>query len=197
MLPIRRARQGEEYRLSATFLVTGFEPFADHRTNASWDALVLLRQRWSARIATRCLPVDRCAAHELLRSMLRELRPRAVLCTGIARGEIFRIEHRARRPAALALEPGLDEVEGRWPWLEMQTALDACGVSTMHSDDAGQYVCESTYWSLLNYRDALAPAVPEYAAFLHVPPASAGCPLELIAKAVGRVVDDREAALDV
>jgi pyrrolidone-carboxylate peptidase len=159
--------------------------------------LVLLQERWSARIATRCLPVDRCAAHELLASTLRELRPRAVLCTGIAPGSIFRIEHRARRPAALALEPGVDEVEGRWPWSEMQAALDACGVSTVHSNDAGQYVCESTYWSLLNHRSSLAPGAPEYAAFLHVPSASAACPLELIARAVGRVVDEREAALAV
>jgi pyroglutamyl-peptidase len=183
--------------LSATFLVTGFEPFAEHRTNASWDALLLLRTRWPARIVTRCLPVDRRAAHELLRSLLMELRPRAVLCTGIARGETFRIERRARRPEALALEPGVDEVEGRWPWVEMQAALDASGVSTVHSNDAGQYVCESTYWSLLNHRAAGSPEAPEYAAFLHVPPASDSCPLELIARAVGRVVDERDAWLEV
>jgi pyroglutamyl-peptidase len=187
---------GWEYRLSATFLVTGFEPFAQHRTNASWDALVLLRERWPANIVTECLPVERRAAHDLLESTLRKLRPRAVLCTGIAPGESFRIEHRARRPEALALEPGVDEIEGRWPWSEMQSALDDSGVSTMHSHDAGQYVCESTYWSLLNHQDLSPYLAPEYAAFLHVPPASAACPLELIARAVGRVVAARSAALD-
>lgn len=196
-----------ESRMSATFLVTGFEPFKEHRTNASWDALALLRERWPENITALRLPVDYRRAHEGLRAALLELRPRAVLCTGLAKGRVFRIERRARRPEALAGEMGEALAEGRWPWDEMRRQLEACGVPTVDSTDAGQYVCESTYWSLLTYSvpesrvaDGLVPgghvagqrgSAPEFAAFLHVPPASEELPLTLIAEAVGRVIHAR------
>jgi pyroglutamyl-peptidase len=182
--------------MSATFLVTGFEPFAEHRTNSSWDALELLQPTWPAAIVARRLPVDYLLAHQELRRALVELRPRAVLCTGLAPGEVFRIEQRARRPAALAAEPGEAESGGRWPWDEMRRALDDAQVRSRDSSDAGQYVCESTYWSLLNARQDQQ-AAPEFAAFLHVPPESARCPLEAIARAVGGVVQRRWAELRV
>jgi len=177
--------------MSATFLVTGFEPFAEHRSNSSWDALQMLRPTWPEAIVTLRLPVDYSAAHTELRRVLAELRPRAVLCTGLARGEVFRIEQRARRPAALAHEPGQPESRGRWPWQEMQSALDEAGVAGVCSEDAGQYVCESTYWSLLNCSGSSA----EFAAFLHVPPESESIPLTAIARAVGLVVDRRLSGL--
>ncbi len=178
--------------MSATFLVTGFEPFGPHRSNSSWDALELTRARWPADVAVLRLPVDYVAAHEQLRSALLELRPRAVLCTGLAVGDVFRIEHRARRPPALGAEPGPEESRGRWPWQELRDALQTAAVQVIDSEDAGQYVCESTYWSLLSCTPPLA---PEFAAFLHVPPAGPGHPLEVIAGAVGAVVDARRAAM--
>jgi pyroglutamyl-peptidase len=177
--------------MSATFLVTGFEPFGPHRTNSSWDALELLQPSWPADIAALRLPVDYALAHARLRSALTELQPRVVLCTGLAAGEVFRIEHRARRPAALAGEPGPQECRGRWPWEEMREALSRAGVQVVDSEDAGQYVCESTYWSLLTFD---APAAPAFAAFLHVPPA-AQFALGGIARAVAEVIDSRRAAL--
>jgi len=157
--------------MSATFLVTGFEPFGEHRTNSSWDALAGLAATLPPDIVTRRLPVDHRAAHQVLRQALIELRPRAVLCTGLAKGSVFRIEMRARRPIELDDERGAAEHSGRWPWSEMQSALQASGVAALSSEDAGRYVCESTYWSLLNYSGP-AP-IPEFAAFLHVPPESA------------------------
>jgi pyroglutamyl-peptidase len=187
--------------MSATFLVTAFEPFAEHRTNSSWDALEQLRPHWPEAIVARRLPVDYLLAHQELRRALAELRPRAVLCTGLARGEVFRIEQRARRPAALAAQPGDLDSRGRWPWEEMRRALEAAEVRSVDSFDAGQYVCESTYWSLLNYRqedprDRQQQVQLEFAAFLHVPPESALYPLETIARAVDSVVQRRWAALE-
>lgn len=191
--------------MSATFLVTGFEPFKEHRTNSSWDALELLRERWPDDITALRLPVHYQRAHEALRAALAELQPRAVLCTGLAKGRVFRIERHARRPEALAGEGGEALADGRWPWHEMRRELEACGVPTVDSTDAGQYVCESTYWSLLTYSvtesripegrvAATRRGVPEFAAFLHVPPASEEQPLTLIARAVGRVVQARYSA---
>jgi len=179
--------------MSSTFLVTGFEPFGEHHTNSSWDALELSRPTWPEAITIRRLPVDYRAAHLELRRALGELEPRAVLCTGLARGDGFRIERRARRPAALEDVPGAAESWGRWPWDELRSALADAGVRSVDSEDAGQYVCESTYWSLLNY--APVGPRPELAAFLHVPIESAHYPLERIARSVGLAVTRTQASL--
>jgi pyroglutamyl-peptidase len=185
--------------MSATFLVTGFEPFAEHRTNSSWAALEHLRSSWSADIVTLRLPVDHRAAHESLRRALDELTPMAVLCTGLAKGRTFRMERRARRPVQLEREGAAPLCQGRWPWDEMRDALQSAHVEVSESFDAGQYVCESTYWSLLAYAGRTTPEPPSepplFAAFLHVPPLSDEHPVERIAAAVGSVVAVRRAEL--
>jgi pyrrolidone-carboxylate peptidase len=107
---------------------------------------------------------------------------------GLARGG-FRIERRARRPIALAKPEGEAELQGHWPWEEMSAELMRAGVDAKDSWDAGQYVCESTYWSLLDFR--VNTGFPEFAGFLHVAPCSDVMPLERIAQAVGAVVDAR------
>lgn len=140
----------------------------------------------------RCLPVDYQRAHEELRKLLVAHEPRAVLCTGLARSG-FRIERMARRPAALTNTPGAEQLEGSWPWLEMSSELARAGESAPQSWDAGRYVCESTYWSLLSFR--AEHGFPEYAAFLHVPPSSDEFPVERIALAVASVLDARRSAL--
>lgn len=197
--------------MSATFLVTGFEPFGEHRTNSSWDALERLREHWPRDVVTLRLPVDHRAAHTALRRALDELEPTAVLCTGLAKGSVFRIEVCARQPAQLSdvsLAGGISSagaapggepalVRGRWPWDEMQRALEQSGVDVVESQDAGRYVCESTYWSLLTYAPSKGErARPPFAGFLHVPHESSDYSIERIAAAVQRVVGARRAALD-
>jgi pyroglutamyl-peptidase len=184
--------------MSATFLVTGFEPFGEHRTNSSWDALERLRERWPPDVVARRLPVDHRAAHAALRRSLDELEPTAVLCTGLAKGRVFRIERCARCPAELGGcwlggEPAL--AYGRWPWDEMRRALEQSGVDVIDSEDAGQYVCESTYWSLLTYVPSGERAQPPFAGFLHVPHESSDYSIERIAAAVQRVIDTCRASL--
>jgi pyroglutamyl-peptidase len=184
--------------MSATFLVTGFEPFGEHRTNSSWDALERVREHWPRDVVTLRLPVDYRAAHVALRAALQELEPMAVLCTGLAKGRIFRIERCARRPAQLdelAVAGDAALARGRWPWAEMRRALESTGVDVIESEDAGRYVCESTYWSLLTYRSASDAGAPPFAGFLHVPHESNDYSLERIAAAVQSVVDARRAAL--
>lgn len=183
--------------MSETFLVTGFEPFREHRTNSSWDAIERLRPSWPGDVVSLLLPVDHRLAHERLRQTLDERRPRVVLCTGLAKGKVFRVERCARRPSELeSLLPSSPEhalVHGRWPWLEMHAALERVGAHVIDSEDAGRYVCESTYWSLLTY--AGLPSPPEFAAFLHVPHESEDNSIEHIAAALGSVVEARRAAL--
>ena len=112
---------------------------------------------------------------------------------GLARSG-FRIERRARRPRQLVHELGEDELHGHWPWDEMSQSLANEGVGAKDSWDAGQYVCESTYWSLLSFRASAG--FPELAAFLHVPPRSDEFPIERIARAVAAVIERRRQSLD-
>lgn len=178
--------------MSVTFLVTGFEPFAEFESNSSWDAICALRERWPASIAMLRLPVDHVAAHLELRRTLNEQRPRVALCMGLARSG-FRIERRARRPRQLAHELGSDELHGHWPWHEMNECLARAGVDAKDSWDAGQYVCESTYWSLLSFRASAG--FPEFAAFLHVPPSSDAFPIASIAQVIAAIVERRRQTL--
>jgi hypothetical protein len=122
--------------MSATFLATGFEPFGEHRTNSSWDALERPRD-----VVTLRVPVDHRAARAALRRAQGELEPTAVLCTGLAKGRPFRIESCARLPAQLSDvapsgEPAL--VHGRWRWDETRRALEPSGVDVVESEDAGR-----------------------------------------------------------
>jgi len=102
--------------MSATFLVTGFEPFRAYRSNSSWDALERLREHWPASVVTLRLPVEHRRAHLALRRTLDELEPAAMLCTGLATGRVCRIEQCARRPAELAAVSAIELARGRWPW---------------------------------------------------------------------------------
>jgi pyrrolidone-carboxylate peptidase len=122
-------------------LITGFEPFADHQRNPSGEAAELLA---SSGAITAVLPVDYFSARDALLSLLATHRPAVCLCTGVCREESYRIETRARKPAEFAELAGPELL------------------------DAGAYVCESTYWSLLDFRQRKG--FPAQAAFLHVPP---------------------------
>jgi pyroglutamyl-peptidase len=174
-------------------LVTGFEPFRDFVTNPSWQALLLLRERLPNTVLTAELPVDHVRAHVSLRELLRAHRPRAVLCTGVARGDVFRAELSARRPEELRALGIADEaaadadvLQGNWPWSEIEDALVASGVPFVRSTDAGRYVCESTYWSLLSYQRQQCE--PKLAGFLHVPSVSEHNSLQNIAQVVHEVI---------
>lgn len=146
-----------------------------------------------ASVVTLRLPVDHRGAHLALRRALDELEPAAVLCTGLAKDRAFRIERCARRPAELADVSAIELAHGRWPWDEMRRALTQSGVDVNDSEDAGRYVCESTYWSLLTYARSPGLTQPTSAALLHVPHESSEYSIERIATAVRGVVDARRA----
>jgi pyrrolidone-carboxylate peptidase len=139
-------------------LITGFEPFADHARNPSGEAAELLADTGAV---TAVLPVDFLAARSALIALLEAHRPHTCLCTGVCYDESYRMENCARKVAEFADLPGPDLLHGVWEF-------DAIPSSFQRSNDAGLYVCESTYWSLLVFRELSG--FPARAAFLHVPP---------------------------
>jgi len=148
-------------------LVTGFAPFQRFSINPSWSSARALAERFPRHIAARLLPVDHLAARTQLAVALEELRPDACLCMGLAPSDVFHLEERARKPAEFAGLPGPGELAATWEWGEMESHLQRRGVPHVRSTDAGQYVCESTFYSLLQF--AAERAFPARAGFLHVP----------------------------
>lgn len=170
--------------MGARLLITGFEPFRTFTVNPSWHAAEAVARGRSDVRAER-LPVDHRRARERLLEAIARHRPLDVLCMGLAAGDLFRLELLARKPAELADLAGPPVLHGRWPWRGAEAALRALGEPVRTSTDAGRYVCESTYWSLLHHAPS---AGVRRAAFLHVPALSGRFDQERISRAVVAMV---------
>jgi pyroglutamyl-peptidase len=164
-------------------LVTGFGPFPGRAVNPSRDVAFALEREPppGVRVVARELPVTFRGAPAAIREALAELAPRrpaVLLGLGVQPEPWFRLERRARgtyrgvrvdndgaTADGLALELGPDRACG----LDLErlaAALRAAGAGDVRlSDDAGGYVCEVTFHTLLGLAQG-APTV-----FLHVPPA--------------------------
>lgn len=139
-------------------LLTSFDVWLPRqRSNASDDLLAMVNPyHFEAELEfVRRLPVDADEASRLVCHEIDYLQPDAIVCCGMAesRGKLT-VERRARR-----------EEE------ELSTLIDlpqvTAGLECEISDDAGQFVCEALYFSVLKHlceRLWLTPAV-----FVHVP----------------------------
>ncbi len=172
--------------MPAGFLLTGFEPFTGFAVNPSWEAARAVAARLSEDVVARLLPVDHQAAARRMAGLLAEVRPEYCLATGLATGDRFRLELRARRPSALPDAEGPDELRGQWPLDAAEASLLSLGAPVVRSEDAGGYVCETTYWALLRFREEHG--YPENALFLHVPAVSERFPVAETARCVEAVV---------
>ena len=154
----------------SVILLTGFEPFGGHRLNSSWEAARIAANRLGADIVLARLPVHHVRAAQALTHLLERHRPDACLLTGLARGPRLRIERVARRHRLLSGPDVPGRMQGDWPVAESGLALRLAKLPFKVSQSAGNYVCNSTYWTLLDFR--MKHGWPRYAAFLHVPPLS-------------------------
>jgi pyroglutamyl-peptidase len=169
--------------MTAPLLVTGFEPFMELGSNPSAQ----LAQRLDGAIigghpvVARTLPVELAGLRERLAALLDEVRPAAVIATGLHPGATeVRLERIAVNLADFDIgdntgvratdEPleadGPVARETRLPVREIQAALLAQGIPARLSYTAGTYLCNATMYVLLGLTD-----VP--AGFIHVPYSSA------------------------
>lgn len=173
-----------------TALVTGFEPFAGASSNPSWEAVRLLPDHLpglppvpAARVdlVTHLLPVTFAGAARQVRQLLARYRPDVVVHVGLnERAPALMLETRAvneqtaripdnagDQPAARPVVAGGPQVlDATWAAPVLAGRLQAAGVPSALSDDAGRYVCNSTLYTAL---DVLAPGAGRPAGFLHVP----------------------------
>jgi pyroglutamyl-peptidase len=166
-----------------TVLLTGFAPFGGDAANPSREAAALLagRRVRGHRIETRELPVEFGASLRALRRALRETRPAAVVCVGLAGGRAQLSLERvainvddARIPDNAGALPVDAPVVAGGPAAYFSTlplkrtllALRRAGIPAQVSQTAGTYVCNHVFYGLMH---ALRRQPRVRAGFIHVP----------------------------
>ena len=151
----------KEKDASPKILVTAFEPFGKDDYNPTGSMIGLLE----GNIIKAVLPTEYDGAAKKLLALIGEVHPDAVICTGVAggRSEIC-IEKLAKnvRSASLADNAGVTAsgepvINGGEPYLEtlfdtvaMAQSVAEKNIPCRVSSDAGTFVCNSTYYTLLS-----------------------------------------------
>ena len=192
-------------------LVTGFEPFVGIPENPSQAIVEALRQRPVAErragLVTEIVPCEFRAAGERIVTLIRELRPDAVVSVGLAAGaSAIRLErHALNLNDALRPDNGGDLATGRlidpagpigyWSTLpldEMLCALKGRDLPATITNHAGAYVCNHVFYTARHEIERLGTGIP--CGFIHVPlmaeqdatplPGGAALPLATMVEAV-------------
>jgi pyroglutamyl-peptidase len=171
-------------KVAPVLLLTGFQPFGANRPpNPSWEGIKPLDGKLvhGYRIVCREMKVEWGSPLAQLGEWIDELHPAAVFSFGQGRPGGFAIETRARNQrgaiadnlGAQPAEPliaadGATEVTATIDAKRLAAALVEAGQTVELSQDAGQYLCEETLYTLeyLKSQERVAGDV----LFCHVPP---------------------------
>ena len=177
-----KAQEDQKY-----ILVTGFEPFGGEKTNGSWEAVQHLRGAVMAdkKVIVYQLPVIWEKAPEKLVALIREYHPVAVVAFGEAGAEPVRVEMVARNirgmiPDNAGKMPATGLIfASASPTLRTTLNVDVitkrlheAGIPVTLSQDAGGYLCNETFFSLMNFRGTERSSDIRRG-FIHVPPLNA------------------------
>ncbi len=165
-------------------LVTGFEPFGGDATNPSAelalsvDGLVF----GAMHVVGRVLPVEYSRSSQLLLEWMAELCPAAIICTGLAAtADCIRLERTAVNEDDSAFPDNAGVIRERCAivpgatrtlhsTLPIATILRRCSeeqLAASESEDAGRYVCNHVFFTLMHALHEKRSAVP--AGFIHIP----------------------------
>lgn len=164
-------------------LVTGFTPFGGEQINPSWEAVKRLPDRiGEAALIKREIPTEFNASGAVLRGLLEQLRPDAVLCVGQYGGaNCIRVERVAvnLRDARIADnagkqpadEPvvlgGPDAYFATVPTRGIVDALREKNIPAQLSYSAGTFVCNNLLYCALHESAQSYPTLR--CGFIHVP----------------------------
>ena len=146
-------------------LVTGFGPFGEEMRNPSLEAVMALPDRaGDALILKEELPVLFGGGGDRLLALIEQLRPDAVLCTGLAAGrkaltpEVIAVNLKnARIPDNQGMQPlwekirdgGPDGIFSRMDVRKAVLSLQKAGIPAELSFSAGTFVCNEVMYRLL------------------------------------------------
>lgn len=187
MIPISAHAAEEDQIKNKIILVTAFEPFGGKTTNGSWEAVKNLN---NTRINDKIiiihqLPVVWEKASQKLFTLMVQYQPVAVIAFGEADAQPVRLETVARNvrepykdniaqlpqtryiaqnaPATLTTTLNVDLIAQR---------LREEGIPVTFSNSAGGYLCNETFFNLMNFTH---PSIRHHVVrgFVHVPPHNA------------------------
>jgi pyroglutamyl-peptidase len=161
--------------MNKTILLTSFQPWLAHQQSNSSDDLLELsiemipsrdvkgyRLEW-----VRHLPVDGKMASQIAIDSIEQMQPQFIICCGMA--EIY---------PHLTIEAQARCEDRCWPTTVNLHDLSDGLTATRIGYDAGQFVCEALYFSVLNHLRSHRSAA--HCIFLHVPIITHHNRLELI-----------------
>ena len=162
-------------------LITGFEPFGGEEINPSWEAVMRIGSEINGYSITKlCLPVVFSEAADTVIRCATEISPDVILCIGQAGGrsavtpELVAINLRhASIPDNRGNQPKDEEIIHGGPCAyfttvharKMAEAVSASGISSQLSYSAGAYVCNDTFYTLLDHFASSDTRV----GFIHIP----------------------------
>ncbi len=170
-----------------SILVTGFEPFGGDTVNGSWEAVRHLEGQRIAgrRVLVRQLPVVWQRASKELEALIRRYHPEAVVAFGVAGAEPVRVEMVAKNvrdmirdnagnlPASRVIQPGApSDLRTTLNSTLIVRRLQEAAIPVTLSEDAGGYLCNETFFNLMNFTPS-ATSPLRYRGFIHVPPPGA------------------------
>ncbi len=165
-------------------LTTGFEPFGGSEINESWLVAQCLKGKYfnNTEIVSEQLPVAWNKASVKLHDVVRKYKPTAIISFGQSYTEAVRLEttarnQRAKLPDNEGVTPDLLNIYNyapptmstRLPLREIEKRLTAAGIPVVISQDAGTYLCNETFYTLM-FDPGLSETMNVPRGFIHVPP---------------------------
>jgi len=198
-------------------LLTGFEPFGEAKTNASWEMLKPLAGQTIAgyRIVTEQLPVVYDEMAKPLQDAIEKHTPALVVCFGVGT-PLVRVETVARNgyhpaqppdnkgrapPREKILPDGAATLPTQLPAAEIVAALKAAAIGATDGQDAGGYLCNECFYRLMALPERTSAGIKRRG-FVHVPPVGAPDPeggvftLEKLQQAVRIIVEQTAQAAE-
>ena len=141
-------------------LLTSFETWLPHQKSNSSDDLLIevakVDSPFSSLTFLRHLPVDTSQASARTLAKINELQPDMIICCGMAE---------SRRQLSVESNATYGDTMLTTP-VNLDRLLEG-SVGTTISDDAGKFVCEGLYYSVLNHLQKTEMKMPGL--FVHVP----------------------------
>ncbi len=163
-----------------TILITAFEPFGEDTINPTQMVLEKLPSEIDGfHIEKLLLPVEFIKSQEILLDKYEEIKPFAVIMLGQAGGRAAIMPEttaknvmNARIPDNIGYSPinipivegGPDSINSTLPIETILDSLKALDILCEKSNDAGEYVCNTAFYSMLYHNKGSVPT-----GFVHVP----------------------------
>ena len=164
-------------------LITGFNPFDERGYNSTSEVLQILTgsiQGFS--LVKTVIPVEWVAGERLLLQWCERVKPDAILSMGMSKQPVLQFEVRAQNRRKPELTDNLQEnppnpwIAANGPdhypssWIAPQPLPHQFknGLQMAHSEDAGGYLCNQTFFLASQYAALQSNKPP--VAFIHIPP---------------------------